>query len=54
MTWFGHCITNVTAALNALPREGQLMLISDLRDFLARQEQEIRRRERARTGQQSA
>jgi hypothetical protein len=43
MTWFGHCITNVSSALNALPRAGQLMLISDLRDFLDRQEQEIRR-----------
>jgi hypothetical protein len=43
MTWFGHCITNVSAALKALPTAGQLMLISDLRDFLDRQEQEIRR-----------
>jgi hypothetical protein len=43
MTWFGHCITNVSSALNALPTAGQLMLISDLRDFLDRQEQEIRR-----------
>ena len=43
MTWFGHCIINVTSALKALPTAGQLMLISDLRDFLDRQEQEIRR-----------
>jgi hypothetical protein len=43
MTWFGHCITNVTSALKALPTAGQLMLIGDLRDFLDRQEQEIRR-----------
>jgi len=43
MTWFGHCITNVSSALKALPAAGQLMLISDLRDFLDRQEQEIRR-----------
>ena len=40
--WFGHCIANVTVALRALPSAGQLMLISDLRDFLDRQEQEIR------------
>jgi hypothetical protein len=46
MTWFGHCITNVTNALKALPPAGQLMLINDLRGFLDRQEQEIRRRER--------
>ena len=46
MTWFGHCITNVSSALKALPTAGQLMLISDLRDFLDRQEQEIRRHER--------
>jgi hypothetical protein len=46
MTWFGHCIVNVSTALQALPSAGQLMLISDLRDFLDRQEQEIRRHER--------
>jgi hypothetical protein len=43
MTWFGHCIVNVTTALQALPSAGQLMLISDLRDFLDRQEQEKRK-----------
>jgi len=48
MTWFGHCIVNVTSVLRALPSAGQLVLIHDLRDFLDRQEQEIRRRERAR------
>jgi hypothetical protein len=48
MTWFGHCISNVATALRALPSAGQLMLISDLRDFLDRQEQEIRRHERER------
>jgi hypothetical protein len=40
MSWFGHCIVNVTTALRALPSAGQLMLIYDLRDFLDRQEQE--------------
>ena len=40
MTWFGHCIVNVTTALRTLPPAGQLMLIRDLRDFLDRQEQE--------------
>jgi hypothetical protein len=40
MTWFGHCITNVSSALKALPTAGQLMLISDLRGFLDRQEEE--------------
>jgi hypothetical protein len=48
MTWFGHCISNVATALRALPSAGQLMVISDLRDFLDRQEQEIRRHERER------
>jgi hypothetical protein len=48
MTWFSHCIINVTAALRALPTAGQLMLISDLRDFLDRQEQQILRHERER------
>ena len=46
MTWFGHCINSVTTALRALPTAGQLMLISDLREFLDRQEQEILRKER--------
>jgi hypothetical protein len=48
MTWFGHCIVNVTTALRALPSAGQLILIGDLRDFLDRQEQEIRRHVRER------
>jgi len=48
MTWFGHCIVNVKAALRALPPAGQLMLIHDLRGFLDRQEQEINRRQRVR------
>jgi hypothetical protein len=48
MTWFGHCIVNVTAALRALPTAGQLMLISDLRDFLDRQEHQILRQQRER------
>jgi hypothetical protein len=51
MTWLGHCIVNVTTALRALPPAGQLMLIRDLRDFLDRQEQEIHRRQRARSPQ---
>jgi hypothetical protein len=46
MTWFGHCITNVSSALKALPTAGQLVLISDLRNFLDLQEQEIRRHQR--------
>ena len=46
MTWLGHCIVNVTTALQALPSAGRLMLISDLRDFLDRQEQEICRQQR--------
>ena len=42
MTWFGHCIVNVTTPLQASPSAGQLKLISDLRHFLNSQEQEIR------------
>ena len=28
MTWFGHCIVNVTTPLQASPSAGKLMLIS--------------------------
>ena len=48
MPWFGHCIITVDTALRALPSAGQFMLISDLRDFLDRREQEIQRHERER------
>jgi hypothetical protein len=41
MTWFGHCIVNVTTALRTLPPAGQLMLIRDLRDFLDRQDKKF-------------
>ena len=47
MTLFGHCITNVSIALKALPTAGQLMLISDLRDFLDRRTRNCRHQHEA-------
>jgi hypothetical protein len=48
MTWFGHCITSIRSVLQCLPSAGQLVLISDLREFLDREERDIRRRNYAR------
>ena len=44
MTWLGHCVVNIRTVLGSLPSAGQLMLISDLREFLDREERDIRRR----------
>jgi hypothetical protein len=44
MTWLGHCVVNIRTVLQSLPSAGQLMLISDLREFLDREERDIRRR----------
>jgi hypothetical protein len=44
MTWFGHCVVDIRTVLRSLPPAGQLMLISDLRGFLDREETDIRRR----------
>jgi hypothetical protein len=44
MTWLGHCVVNISTVLRSLPSAGQLMLISDLREFLDREERDIRRR----------
>jgi len=44
MTWLGHCVVNIRTVLRSLPSAGQLMLISDLREFLDREERDIRRR----------
>jgi hypothetical protein len=44
MTWLGHCVVNIRTVLRSLPSAGQLMLISDLREFLDREERDIRQR----------
>jgi hypothetical protein len=44
MTWLGHCVVNIRTVLRSLPSAGQLMPISDLREFLDREERGIRRR----------
>jgi hypothetical protein len=48
MTWFGHCVVSIRSVLQCLPSAGQLALISDLREFLDREEGDIRRRNYAR------
>jgi hypothetical protein len=40
MIWLGHCVVNIRTVLRSLPSAGQLMLISDLREFLDREERE--------------
>ena len=44
MTWLGHCVVNIRNVLRSLPCAVPLMLISDLREFLDREERGIRRR----------
>jgi hypothetical protein len=40
MTRLGRCVVNIRTVLRSLPPAGQLMLISDLREFLHREERE--------------
>jgi hypothetical protein len=44
MAWLGHCLVNIRNVLRSLPSAGQLMLVSDLREFLDREERDIRQR----------
>jgi hypothetical protein len=37
VTWYGHCVIHVLAALNDLPDEAKLMLCRDLERFIRRQ-----------------
>jgi hypothetical protein len=38
VTWYGHCVIHVIAALNDLPEEARLVFCRDLERFIRRQE----------------
>jgi hypothetical protein len=41
MSWYGHCVIHVIAALNDLPHEAKLMFCRDLEWFIRRQERTL-------------
>jgi hypothetical protein len=41
VTWYGHCVIHVIAALNDLPNEAKLVFCRDLERFIKRQEKEL-------------
>jgi hypothetical protein len=38
LTWYGHCVIHVMAALNDLPDEAKLTFCRDLERFIGRQQ----------------
>jgi hypothetical protein len=38
VTWYGHCVIHVLAAINDLPDEAKLVFCRDLEKFIKRQE----------------
>jgi hypothetical protein len=38
VTWYGHCVIQVMAALNDLPEQAKLVFCRDLEKFIKRQE----------------
>jgi hypothetical protein len=38
VTWYGHCVIHVIAALNDLPEEAKFVFCRDLERFIRRQE----------------
>ena len=38
VTWYGHCVINVMAAISDLPDEAKLVFSQDLEKFIRRQE----------------
>jgi hypothetical protein len=49
-TWFGACVLHVTAALRDLSVPGRFILLHDLQAYLRRQESELNRHQRNKTG----
>ena len=41
VTWYGHCVIHLMAAINDLPEEAKLELCRDLEKFIRHQEREI-------------
>ncbi len=42
VTWFGHCVIHVMAALNDLSDEAKLTFCRDLERFIRRQQRALR------------
>jgi hypothetical protein len=38
VTWYGHCVLHVMAAISDLPDEAKLVFCQDLEKFIRRQE----------------
>jgi hypothetical protein len=41
VTWYGHCVIHVVAALNDLPDDAKLVFCRDLERFIRRQERTL-------------
>jgi hypothetical protein len=41
VTWYGHCVIHVIAALNDLPEDAKLVFCRDLERFIRRQERAL-------------
>ena len=42
VTWYGHCVMHIMAALNDLPDEAKLGFCQELSKFIRRQERALR------------
>ena len=42
VTWYGHCVIHVMAAINDLPNEAKLIFCQDLERFVRRQQRTLR------------
>ena len=42
VTWFGHCVIHLMAALDDLPDQAKLILCRDLEIFIRRQQRALR------------
>ena len=38
VTWYGHCVIHVMAAINDLPQDAKLVFCQDLEKFIKHQE----------------
>jgi hypothetical protein len=41
VTWYGHCVIHVMAALNGLPEQAKLVFCRDLERFIRHQERTL-------------
>ena len=43
VTWYGHCVIHLMAALNDLPDQAKLEFCRDLERFIRRQERDLQK-----------